>query len=233
MPVNALDVIRYVGHFAGALPLATFGVLAAIALARKRAGPGPEAWQIATAFFVSFVVDSIALEMLNAGMNNHMLMYIGAPLQFGLLVLAFRPEHFARAVGLMLVLTVISTLDAASLASPEALVATAAGAWVGWLAYRSDSPYRWPVMIYCAAAVPLIVMATTTPATTGPWIVAWIAYQAMRVSALVLMSAVLLFPGLMEAARDHVGRARATGGTGPVARRARAAADRERRAVRA
>ena len=229
-----MAVLQWAVYPAQLLPLALFTALAIYAQIRKRPRPADDAWQIATALAFSFAADAVARKMMGMGINNNIVMHFAAPVQFGLLLHVFRPRDLLPATLVMVLLTLAAASD--GFVRPERWIQFVMGAWVAWAAYRSVGPYRWPVILYCAAAVPLVVWTSLPPALAGPWLVAFGAYHVVRLVALLCVVAVLagsLYPRRQEATVEHVGRVGRRRGRGSSTHRSAGGAGRERLPVRA
>lgn len=188
--------LQELAHWAGALPLVACAILAL-----RRRLPSPDARLLALAFFTSFLTDAIAARL---GAPNLWLTYINAPLQFGLFLTVIAPVEHRRLVWAGFGLVVAVSLLRNTWGAQETVIEALAGAWVCLVAYRHRTVYRLPVLLYCGLAIPfLLVMGFAAPSITGPWIIAWVGYQAVRITALGWMTVLLLWPPYSpEVARD-------------------------------
>jgi hypothetical protein len=191
MSVSALQLIGYAGYNSGLLPL-----LACNWAARKgRACTGRELL-VAMALSVSFFVDSAGLLGFKAEIPTQWLMYLGAPLQFGMLIYAAGVGPRPLVLLLFFALVAIASVMRGTFDSPETFVRVVAGAWIAIAVLRNPhlGRVRDPLVLYCAGAIPfLLVMGTSAPAY-GFWMAAWVGYQCVRISALCWMSVRLLSP---------------------------------------
>jgi hypothetical protein len=157
---------------------------------------GGREFVIVLALGLSFVVDTATRIGLMAYLPTQWLMYLGAPLQFGLLVLAAGVGPRPRVLLLFFALVVLASIMRGTFDSPETFVRVVAGAWIAIAALRNPdlTRVRDPLVLYCAGAIPfLLVMGTSAPAY-GFWMAAWVGYQCVRISALCWMSVRLLSP---------------------------------------
>lgn len=220
------------------VPFALYFALMLYAWARSKPGPSVRAWQIATAFGFSFLADASARDMMLKSIDNNVVMHFAAPIQFGLLLFAFRPEWIFKATLAMLALAWYASLD--GFAGPEWRIQLTMGVVVAWAVYRSSGPYRWPVILYCAAGVPLVVWANTVPPSLPipvEWLAWFTAYHGIRLLGLLavigVMAGVLIHPRRLEAARGLGRRNHKARGDRSVTRVRGRAVARERVPVRA
>ena len=193
MSMDAAVLIGRISTYLALLPLTACFLVASAGLLMRWEGPEPDGWILAVAFSVSFVIDAFADRLALAGLNNHWLMYVGAPVQFGLFMAVFTPGKARRIAAAAFGLVVILSWLRNTFLSPETIIRTLAGTWVAFVAWKHTSRFRGPVLVYCGLAIPfLLAMGFFTPSLTGPWVYAWVPYLVIRMIALAWMSGLLI-----------------------------------------
>jgi hypothetical protein len=181
------DLLAEMGHYAGALPLL---VCVLVALARKE-DPPPAAWLLSAAFFVSYVADTIAAPLGARHLNTWWLGYLYAPLQMGLFAMVVAQHRAVRSVTVtaLLLMALVSALRG-TLAAPETMVQVVGALAIAWLAWGSDAlgRYRAPVLLYCVAGAPLLLLMGVIDINARAWLYVWAGYQVVRVVALGWMT---------------------------------------------
>jgi hypothetical protein len=187
--MSALLLVGQVAHWAALLPL-----IVCVVLALRRQLAAPEAVLLACAFAVSFIAEQGGRALALQGINNWWISYVAYPIQFGLFaaLLTDRPVR-SVAVAAVFLMAVVSALRG-TLGAPETLVQVCGGALVGFFAleHKRLAPYRAALLTYCIATIPfLLVLGFLQPNASGFWIVSWLAYQAIRVFALLMVGRAL------------------------------------------
>jgi hypothetical protein len=202
--VTALRGVGIVALLASILPL-----LACATVRGRRESPG--VILVAVAFAVSFVVDGFAWVSLQMGLPNMWLTYIGAPVQLLLLLVALAPQPKLRVMAAFFGLAGAASVLRASENIPETFLQVLAGAWIAVLAWRSVElvRYRTPIMLYCAGAIPFLLVLGTGQPAMGIWMTAWVGYQAVRVTALAAMAYLIVSGHPQLEVGDDLGSSRA------------------------
>jgi hypothetical protein len=173
-----------IAHFAGLLPLA------AVAWLSLRRSVESAAIILGAAFALSYALDMTGEALADAGTPNLWLTYVLAPVQFGLLLAVVMPPRYRRIVWGFFGLLVAASLLRATFDAPETFVHVLGGAFVALAAWTQPAfaRYRVGVALYCAVPIPALLAMGFFPPQSVPWLAAWGLYQAVRVSALVVVA---------------------------------------------
>jgi glucan phosphoethanolaminetransferase (alkaline phosphatase superfamily) len=184
-----LTLAEQSGYWASVLPL-----LACLVMGTRGRDPIPDVWILSVGLAVSFFVDTVAADLAARGLSTWGLTYLLAPIQYGVLLLAVtrhRPVFVLFLVALV-ALAVASTARG-PLTAPETVVEVVGGLVVGWLALgREDLPHRRALWTYCLGLAPLLILLAAVPRDRPAWLSIWVAYQAVRVLALVWLTGGIL-----------------------------------------
>jgi hypothetical protein len=189
MPGWAWILAQEVSHWATVAPLVACAVMT-----HRKQTVDPVLWLLAAGLAVSFLADQIALRMALAGQPNTWISLIWAPIQFGLLVAVLTPTRRLRWIALVALAVVALGGVVQSSGGAEVVVQVIGGGMVAGLVLAYPVPGRQPLMLYGLGTVPgLLLFAALPPGSLG-WTVGWLAYQAVRVVALLWMVRVVLTP---------------------------------------
>lgn len=209
-----IQVVQSVGYVSGALPL-----LACLALSAKGRRTPLDGWLLAWAFAVSFLMDTVMLQLAHFGIPNWFVTYFGYPVQFGILLVAVtRARSLKTALLVLLVLVAVASGMRDTLDRPETFVRICAGTLVCGLIWGQAvfRPYRWALWLYCGVEIPFILLMGNIAPRDPNWLLVWMAYQGVRVTATCF-----LFHGLVRKEASH--------GTPHSTHRGRSPLDREYR----
>jgi hypothetical protein len=179
-------ILAIVAHIAGALPLAVCGG----AWFRKRP-VAPAALLLSVGFALSAIADTWGLFLALSGRENLWITYILVPVQMAVFLLALGKLPWERVVVLVYLLVVALSFTVGDFRNHEVVASVQLGALVSLIAFQNDTVRRWrePIVIYCAATIPfLLVMGAASPAANPAWVGAWAGYQGVRIVGLVWMS---------------------------------------------
>lgn len=183
-----IPVLQYAGYYAAAVPLA---VCVWLGFRTKDRDPSRDAWLLSLGFFISFMADTIAHPLAQAGLNTWWLSYVYAPVQFALFVAVVAQHRTLRSIVLVgVVLLAIQSVWRDTLHSPETFVRVTGGVLVCFLLWGVQTLrcYRAPLWIYCGLTFPLLLAMGNLPTTDPRWLWIWAGYQLLRVTALALMT---------------------------------------------
>lgn len=193
------DALRHVAYWTAALPLLLW-----LIRAWKSKATNDDAGCVALAFFVSFLIDSVMMQLGFYKLNNWWVQYIGYPIQFGILIGCLVRFHTKRVLALgFLTLVAIAAALRGTLDKPETMTCVLGGAAACFLVWGVEpmKRYRWPIWLYGGLTIPAILTMGKLDVTDPAWLNVEAVYHVLRLLAYGWLTVAVVREGVVHGPR--------------------------------